>query len=133
MATSGWTKWMKFDKKNLDGIPKASGIYEIKCPTKVRRLIGVDKDGILYIGWGKLVKNRLTCFPKQDCKKCKSGWHSAYHRFHELGLNKKLCSVSKLSFRYKICTKAKNSEGEFLKKYQKKHGELPQLNTSGRY
>ena len=127
-----FSKWMYLTKMSLDDIPKKAGIYEIRMPRSINRLIGKDKEGILEIGQSNNLQVRLKRFYTAATGGKAS--HSEGLRFHHLRLASKLDVKTdhlKMCFREIDKIKLKSAEKGYLSRYQKKYGELPPLNSSG--
>jgi len=63
----GWSDWLPLQTEDFGGVPKSSGIYEIRWaiegnPQPIRRAKGVDENGLLYIGKAKFLRLRIAAF-----------------------------------------------------------------------
>jgi hypothetical protein len=130
-----WSKWRDLTDSNLNtNWTQSPGIYFIRLvnqrgtPAKIPRIIGVDKRGILYIGMATTghdggLCNRLWGF---------ENYHSAGRKYRHL-----LCKHfpdCHLQYRHRTVQKgkqAKRLETEYLRRYQRRWGELPPLNRAG--
>lgn len=129
--------WKRLTEENIHQIPETLGVYQVKLPRKIHRLLGTDNNGIMVIGFSKNLSNRLDAFYKsiRPITEYKTGFHGEGVRFCKLKLYK-IFKVERFLFRYKTTKtikKAKKLEALELEKYQWLYGELPPLNNSGGY
>ena len=55
-------------------IPESSGVYKIQCiqdkkPIKINRVLGIDNQGILYIGKSENLRERLSFLQNHNSTK----------------------------------------------------------------
>jgi hypothetical protein len=94
---------------------------------EIRRLHGIDNEGILVIGESADLRHRLETFYKAANGKTAAhseGQRYYYFRIAELNRNG-------IEFRYEETLNRKVREREELKRYELKHRELPPLNRAG--
>ena len=131
MTENVYSRWKPLKKETLKKIPKEPGVYLIRCrdhPTN--RLLGSDQEGVLDIGESNNLKKRIRLFLTCASGKKKRG-HSAGCRFAALGL-KRHFPLDRLEIKWKVAESkaaARKLEGELLRQYEKKFGELPPLNA----
>ncbi len=126
-----WTKWQKFEVENLKGNPKEPGIYRIRIRgIKICRFLGEDKNGILAIGKSNNIFRRLKQFFRSTSGK---KGHSEGKTLHLILKSGKLKLDTK-NLEYSYCLtetdeQAFKCEELEIKKYFKKFGEVPPLNS----
>ena len=137
-----WTNWYDITKENIDQNDESAGAYYIRAvslrnkPIPVRRIIGCDPKGTLYIGMTGRRKNagllnRLWGFCSAIIGDDLTA-HVAGARYYR-HLKKRL-PKHKLQYSYrqsKTDTAAKKLEKECLDEYERRYGELPPLNRTG--
>lgn len=116
-------------------IPESGGIYFIyvynnKLPIKVSRVLGIDNDGVLYIGKSENLRERLRMLWRVINPKLKATAHTFGTKYNN---NKKLREAfpfKSLYVSYTITTEPKTLESELIDKYFLKFGEVPPFNSS---
>ncbi|NBW27613.1 MAG: hypothetical protein EBR38_03460 [Flavobacteriaceae bacterium] len=117
-------------------IPSKSGIYKIYSiderdkPKHLQRLLGIDQEGILYIGKSENLKDRVRML----WRVLQPNYNATAHTF---GLNyKSLLSIQTefpletLAIEFEENDNAKIFEKEILENYRQLYGEVPPLNSS---
>jgi hypothetical protein len=138
-----WTRWCELSDGHLSEHWSASpGVYRIRLldsngrPVEIRRILGVDTDGIIYIGMAARgrdggLSNRLWGFWMSAFGRDASA-HAAGARYKRL-LSKHL-PRHQVEYSYRKVSgarEAKQLEAECLRKYAVQWGELPPLNHAG--
>lgn len=116
-------------------IPECGGVYFIKThskkkPIRINRVLGIDEDGILYIGKSENLRERLRMLWRVINPKQKATAHTFGKKYNE---NKKLREafpLKSLYISYGISTDPKVLEFKLLNKYFLKFGEVPPFNSS---
>lgn len=120
----------------------APGVYQVRLvkntgtPIKIKRILGVDPSGLLYIGMAREGRNGGLCNRLWGFWTAIEGTDESYH-----GAGKKFKRLlaphfpnSKIQYRHKkIATGnlAADLEKKCLNDYQQRWGELPPLNRQG--
>ena len=131
MTKNAYSRWKPMSQKTFEKIPEEPGVYLIRCrdhPTN--RLLRTDQEGVLDIGESSNLRKRITRFYFCASGKVERG-HSAGCRFANRKLSRHF-PLDQLEIKWKIAESkaaAREAEGELLRKYEKKFGELPPLNT----
>jgi len=130
-----WSKWKKIDEKSgYDGfVVYKIRLYDKKCkqPITLRRFFGMDRKGILAIGRTKNIERRR----KQFYKGINDG--AGHSEGNLLRQSYSPCFESKypntnyeFQYSFKRDGRKKKTEEIEIKKYFKKHGEVPPLNSA---
>lgn len=101
-----------------------------KKPLKINRVLGIDNEGILYIGKSVNLRERLRMLKRSFNQKPKAYGHTFGKKYNE---NKKLENafpLKSLYVSYKTTTVPKTLETKLLNKYFAKFGEVPPFNSS---
>jgi len=124
---SEWSKWSKFTEEALNNIPNSAGVYKIRCPHTLPRVLNKDEDGILAIGKSNNLKKRLKQF--WETVNGKSSEHAEGITYYDLYFDK-IFPPSELEFSFKeVPDKDVDvEEARLLGEYEEKYGELPPLN-----
>lgn len=129
-----WSKWLRFEVKELSTIPEKEAIYQFRCvdekgtPLMISRLKGKDSNGIIYIGSSENLKNRIKGFSKTVEKKDRSR-HAAAWTYCSFNYSS-IFPARRLQFRYKVTPNTTTSEFDLLLGYRKKFMDLPPLNSN---
>lgn len=131
--TNKWTDWFNIDDK-CDY--QRSGVYKVRLANangnayKLERLLRADKEGIMCIGRASDMKQRNAHF--LSAIKAVYG-HSELNLVYYLkkytGFKKKFKN-SQFQYCFRKCSKSKSEEEKLIKKYFKKFGEVPPLNST---
>lgn len=138
-----WSKWRDLTDTNLNANwSQSPGIYFIRLvnqrgtPAKIPRIIGLEKNGILYIGMASTGRDGGLCNRLWGFWTAVSGTdetpHLAGRKYRHL-----ICKHfpnHHLQYRHRRLQngkQAKKFESEYLKRYQRWWGELPPLNRAG--
>ena len=116
-------------------IPESGGVYYIKTyynqiPIRLNRVLGTDKDGILYIGKSDNLRERLRMLWRVLNPKLNATAHPFGKKFNENKKLKNTFPLKSLYISYKISTDPKALEFDLLQKYFLKFGEVPPFNSS---
>ena len=116
-------------------IPEVGGVYQIHCFKDKKyiwfnRVLGIDNEGILYIGKSVNLRERLRMLKRSLNQKPKVSGHTFGKKYYE---NKKLENafpLKSLYVSYKTTTAPKTLETKLLNQYFAKFGEVPPMNSS---
>jgi len=128
----GWTDFIGIDlaTKRRGPFAKQNGVYQIKVvkptgsPISIRRLLGNDKMGIIYIGRGRCetVATRIRKNVENE-----KGYAGVKRKFLKLQPH---CLFARARFvSVKTAKNLEDLETNLLKKYKEKFGELPPFNS----
>ena len=119
-------------------IPDKPGIYKLiaiddkGAPRIINRFLGVDNDGILYIGKTENIRKRLTNMRRAFLPKYTSTKHIAVRRYQEITGIKDSHPITNLVVCIEVVSdkmkSAKGLESELFKNYEAVFGERPPLN-----
>ena len=133
------TTYVKVEDKNFhEYIPKGSeGIYFLHAldkngrPIHLSRLLGIDKQGILYIGTtkGRTLSERLSDFRKTILPGYKGSGHIAGRKYNKLPVLQKAFPYNTLAFSFRICDNPPSEEDKEIESYKQRFGEKPPLNS----
>ncbi len=124
-----------WDAINCD-LGDQGGVYILKCngeddqPVPVSRVLDIDLDGVLYIGMATKFKNRAI--------KLKHSLSPEYNnKAHDCGVLYKTdprfserFPFDCLYFELHQCEEPGQLEGQLLKEYRQKYGEVPPFNST---
>lgn len=121
--------WVLIKEKQLD----KGGVYKIIAArdnkrVPINRFLGIDPDGILYIGMGKK-HNRIINLKKSISPTYKGKGHSCGRKYKQ---NPNISIQFPYEILYIELVSTENHqqlERELLEEYQKKFGEVPPLNS----
>ncbi|WP_250432452.1 hypothetical protein [Hanstruepera flava] len=125
----------KIDSKNsIDANTKLKkGIYKIYWirnngkPKHISRILGTDKEGLLYIGkTDGTVRNRLNQF--RCTAFLKSTNHSGALKYRTSNALREAMNNSELFFVAEYCINPSEKEKILIKEYRDLYGEVPPLN-----
>lgn len=149
------TTKLKFYSWSDEGIPGKAGIYILYMDKSIKKIYGIDKKGILYIGKSKNLKTRLGIRSREKWnedldlgkKKVKMFNHSLLtfavdfdnnynlisHSPYESDKAGLLKKGSRLQLKYSATEKKKEEETELklLKGHLMLYGQLPPFNVKG--
>jgi hypothetical protein len=145
---SKWGSWHSIDDADSNPLSRF-GIYQIRMvdragnPIPVRRIAGLDKGGVIYIGGSGYSKQHAKK-PRtmaQRIKEFEKGAHSGGHTYRLMKDDVLLVSRKRTYSGHKLQYKAmrldggnagmvKEKEIATLARYFKKYGELPPCNSS---
>ncbi|MBM3417509.1 MAG: hypothetical protein FJY17_01135 [Bacteroidetes bacterium] len=116
-------------------IPESGGIYFIygyknKLPIKISRFLGIDNDGVLYIGKSENLRERLRMLWRVLNPKLKATAHTFGTKYNNNKRLREAFPLKTLYVSYKITSEPKTLESELLDKYFLKFGEVPPFNSS---
>lgn len=123
---SEFEPWRKANK----GYIYPGGVYKVIASSPVSRVLGIDQEGILYIGKGDMLSgnNRIgkliNAFNKTERK------HEAGVRYIKLNYDLKF-PISELRLHITLVEHPAKTEAELLDEYLTRFGELPPLNRQG--
>ena len=123
--------WKPLNEETISGAPNTPGVYQIRCSNRpIQRLLREDEEGILDTGESSTLRTRLRTFLACASGRRNSG-HAAGWRFDALSLGRRGFKIADLQIRWKTVDTKKEAyhlEGELLRDYSWKFGELPPLN-----
>src|SRR5262245_28859786 len=132
---SGWSKWTPLAalrKDKFSPVSEAPGTYAIAAKKlKICRLVGIDNNGLLYVGETSWLPSRIKAF--YDCVEHGKETHVAGWRYNLAGL-KRCAPPQSLIVRWfaaegkKGKQELRRAECKLLYAYVLKHCELPPLN-----
>ena len=126
---TGWTAWVPLIGLDLGTVPNGPGAYVIATDRPINRAVGIDPDGILDVGESGRLSDRLWGF--RQCVTVRGAeWHSAGWRFAFFRFDRHF-PVNTLRVRWAAAESkaaAYRAEGQLLRAYLMRHGELPPLN-----
>lgn len=116
-------------------IPESGGIYFIygyknKLPIKISRVLGIDNDGILYIGKSENLRERLRMLWRVLNPKLKATAHTFGTKYNFNIRLREAFPLKSLYVSYAISTEPHILESELLDKYFLQYGEVPPFNSS---
>jgi len=126
------------ERKSLKEIPEKNGFYKIYAlnkkgkPRSIRRVLGNDKEGIIYIGCApkQTLKKRLDNFRLCVVPGYKTTNHSGGKRYKSLKAFQEEFPYKTLAVTYQVSNKSKQREKAMLEEYSQQYGEVPPLNNS---
>ena len=131
---ANWTEWKCFGDKGISNIPQKGGVYQFRCvgedgnPKPIRRLLGDDLEGFVYIGESdnlqKRIKGFWTTIQKQDRSRHAASWTYVSHDYYPI------FPPQNLQYRYLLVKTKIPTEFNLLLSYRKKFMDLPPLNSS---
>jgi hypothetical protein len=116
-------------------IPQIGGIYLIhtyidKTPKKINRLLGIDDEGILYIGKSKNIRERVRMLWRVMNPQLKATAHTFGTKYNENKMLRKSFPLNSLFISFRFSNMPKEKESKLLKRYFLKFGEVPPFNSS---
>lgn len=116
-------------------IPKDGGIYKILCiqnkkPIKINRVLGIDNQGILYIGKSDNLKERLRMIWRVLNPNLKANAHTFGTKYNGNYKLRKVFPLKTLFVSYKTTTAPKTLETKLINQYFAKFGEVPPFNST---
>lgn len=116
-------------------IPEVGGVYHIYCykgkkPITINRVLGIDKQGILYIGKSDNLRERLRMLWRVLNPNLKATAHTFGTKYNGNNKLKKVFPLKTLSVSFKTTSEPKNLETKLLNQYFDKFGEVPPMNSS---
>jgi hypothetical protein len=116
-------------------IPEGGGVYKIHCiqdkmPIKINRVLGIDNQGILYIGQSDNLRARIRMLWRVLNPKLKATAHTFGKKHNENKKLQKAFPLKSLYVSYQITKEPKALETILLDKYFIKFGEVPPFNSS---
>jgi hypothetical protein len=131
---ANWTKWEFFEEEGICGIPEKEGVYQFRCidedghPKPIKRLLGNELEGIIYIGKSKNLQKRIngfwTTIQKQDRSRHAASWTYVSYNYYPI------FSPKHLQYRYFVAKNPIANEFFLLLSYRKKFMDLPPLNSN---
>lgn len=97
----------------------------------IKRLLGTDKEGILYIGKASYFLNRVIELKKTIDPQMKTDSHICGRRYNKNDNIKKAFPFNNLHIQLTDDNRPEKKEKELLDNYFKKFGEVPPLNAEG--
>lgn len=133
------TRWIHLGKaidENL--LPDKPGVYILRLPYSIPRLLKRDPKGILLIGQTtkRTIQHRvrhflLSAMARPSRSGRRRGHHIEGRRYYLLNLGEQVRDPRKLLVRGIPSENPLASEDRRLRAYQRKFGELPPLNSNG--
>jgi hypothetical protein len=123
---SAFDPWHKANK----GYSYKGGVYKVIASSPISRVLGIDQEGILYIGKGNMLSgnNRIgkliNAFNQTEAK------HEAGVRYNKLNYHLKF-PISEIRLLITLVEHPAKTEAELLNEYLTRFGELPPLNRQG--
>ncbi len=122
-------------------VPKGGGVYRLHCYlgndlTKVmptQRVLGTDKEGILYIGKALSFLRRVTDLKKAIAPNYRGQNHVCGRRYKMplYSSFSKQFPYQRLCVSFKPANNPRSAENHAISEYAKTFGELPPLNRQG--
>jgi hypothetical protein len=125
-------KWKPLNEKSIETLKEVAGVYWIRSNMKIKRLFGVDNQGLLMIGASKNLHDRIWAFYVASTGQRKSMQHIEGQRYHYFKIRK--LHKGELEFKYQKTKNKKEAfakENMLLEQYEIRHKELPPLNKTG--
>lgn len=129
MAKHNWSKWIPLRTIPDTQLPDSPGAYIIATRSPINRAIGIDKLGSLTIGESCNLRKRINTFLGCASGRIPKG-HMAGWRYNQLSLSRAF-PLEELWCKWVVAETKEEAyaiEGQELRKYVNKHGELPPLN-----
>jgi len=130
MSSTELSPWIPLTYDETGRLPEKPGAYQIRCRGhQIPRMLAVDEEGILDIGESANLRGRLGVF--LYAAEGKKGPHAAGWRYNFLGLARRGFPLGDLEFRWagaESKAAAYSLEGDLMKGYLDRFGELPPLN-----
>lgn len=125
----GWSEWHRIG----DGYTMAQepGVYVVRLTTAARspvaipRAIGVDQDGIVYIGESSSLSNRLGRLLWMTADDIATRQHHSLIAAWICYDLERLGSRSLLEVRWRFCIDHKLQERQMIGDYKKRYGDIP--------
>lgn len=139
---SGWTDWIDIDfAESKEGPLNDFGVYEIRAvdskgqPVPIKRLVGVDMLGRLYVGRSGFSHQKTKRTIANRIREFLRGRHSGgvtYARAREILQQTQKFSGHRLQVRAMFLPddKIESGESKVLYDYFSKHAELPPCNSA---
>lgn len=132
----GWTDWHPADEQLAATLDREHGsreaLYMVATddedgkPIPVPRVLGIDSEGVLYLGRGQLADRVADA---RSAAKAGSGAHEKVRKAH--GMAARLSGQPRpLLFAWIVVEKADAAELRWLEGYEQKFGELPPCNSA---
>ena len=128
-----YSQWKIFQAKFGKSL---SGIYFLQRIDKkgkintISRLIGEDKQAILYIGESTNLTHRLGILINLLNRTATTGQHSMGLRYQKIAVFKEQLKAEHIKVRVFLHDNPRTLESKMLEQYLNKYGELPPLNNS---
>lgn len=119
-----------------DDFQNKGGAYKLIFRSKgqikpIGRFLGIDKDGVLYIGKATCYLDRVIALKKTIDPKMKSASHICGRRYNKLEGVKAEYPYENLFIQLFQDDNPEEKELEFLNEYVNRFGEVPPLNANG--
>jgi excinuclease UvrABC nuclease subunit len=117
-------------------VPATSGIYRIysldenENPRHLQRLLGTDKDGILYIGKSENLNDRVRMLWRVLQPNYRATAHTFGVNYKSLQVIQNAFPLDTLAIEYEENDTAKVYEKSLIETYRQLYGEVPPLNGS---
>jgi hypothetical protein len=123
------------EKQFWKNIPENGGVYHIRCfknnkVININRVLGIDNDGILYIGKSDNLRERLRMLQRVLNPKLKATAHTFGTKYNDNKNLKIAFPLKTLFVSIEVAEEPKNLESKLLDKYFIKFGEVPPFNSS---
>ena len=116
-------------------IPEVGGVYHIYCykgkkPITINRVLGIDNQGILYIGKSDNLRERLRMLRRVLNPNLKATAHTFGSKFNDNKKLRKAFPLKSLFIKYQVSKESKKLEKDLLDQYFQNFGEVPPFNSS---
>lgn len=117
-------------------IPPRSGVYRIfsldqnDIPRPLQRVLGIDNDGILYIGKSENLNDRLRMLWRVLQPNYGASAHTFGINYKSLKIIQDAFPYDSLAIEFEESPEAKIYEKSLIESYRQKYGEVPPLNSS---
>ena len=116
-------------------IPDVGGVYNIHCfkgkkPITINRVLGIDNQGILYIGKSDNLRERLRMLWRVLNPNLKATAHTFGSKFNDNKKLKEAFPLNSLFIKYQVSKESKKLEKDLLDQYFQNFGEVPPFNSS---
>ena len=125
--------WQKLERDHGD----KGGVYKLHCFDEendrrfipINRILGVDQEGVLYIGKASVICNRIGDLMKSLSPKHKSFNHPAGMRYASNQILQESFPFERLCVTVLPNEKPNEAEIHEMRKYFKEYGEVPPFNA----
>jgi hypothetical protein len=121
-------------EKFWQDIPAEPGIYKIcvlndnGTAVPLNRLIGTDPRGILYIGEGQNLRERLRMLWRVITPGYNATAHTCGINYKEVAAIQRIFPLSMLAVDYQVASNHRILEKQMIEDYRQQFGEVPPLN-----
>ena len=105
-------------------------LYDKEIPKKINRILGIDEEGILYMGKSENIRERLRMLFRVINPKLKTTVHTLGSKYNANKLLREKFPLHSLCISYRISKDPKIFESKFLDICFAKFGEISPFNSS---